>query len=140
MRRILKQHYKPGDPSRGNGSSWLSFIGHVKDSLWSVDFFKCASVTLRSHWVLVVMDQWCRRIIGFGVHADSVDGPTACKMFMRAIAGQKLLTSLSTDHDPLFKFHRCQANLRTMGIEENKTGSLPPLTSLYRTTDQYPPP
>jgi putative transposase len=45
------------------------FLGHMKDSLWNMDLFRCESATLRSHWVLVVMDQYTRRIIGFGVHA-----------------------------------------------------------------------
>jgi putative transposase len=47
--------------------SWLSFIGHVKDSLWSVDLFRCESILLRSLWVMVVMDVFTRRVIGFGV-------------------------------------------------------------------------
>jgi hypothetical protein len=50
-----------------DGPSWLSFIGHIKDSLWSVDLFRCESILLRSHWVMVVMDVFTRRIIGFGV-------------------------------------------------------------------------
>ena len=45
-----------------------TFLGHMKDSLWSIDLFRCESATLRTHWVLVVMDQYTRRIIGFGVH------------------------------------------------------------------------
>ena len=52
--------------------SWLTFLGHMKDSLWSMDLFRCESATLRSHWVLVVMDQYTRRIIGFGVHAGTI--------------------------------------------------------------------
>ena len=36
--------------------------------------FRCECIILRSHWVLVVMDQFARRIIGFGVHAGNVDG------------------------------------------------------------------
>jgi putative transposase len=56
------------------GPSWLSFIGHLKDSLWSIDLFRCESATLRTQWVLDVMDQYTRRIIGFGVHAGMVDG------------------------------------------------------------------
>ena len=56
VRRILAQHYRPV-PTEG-GPSWLTFIGHAKDSLWSLDLFRCESVALRSHWVLVVMDQW----------------------------------------------------------------------------------
>jgi len=42
----------------------LTFIGHVKGSLWSVDLFRCESILLRSHWVLLVMDVCTRRLIG----------------------------------------------------------------------------
>ena len=44
VRRILAQHYRPM-PTEG-GPSWLTFIGHVKDSLWSLDLFRCESVDL----------------------------------------------------------------------------------------------
>jgi len=57
-----------------NGPSWLTFIGHAKDSLWSIDLFRCESILLSTHWVLVLMDQFTQRIIGFGVHAGDVDG------------------------------------------------------------------
>src|SRR5438876_2076727 len=72
VRRILASHYRPEQDSRG--PSWLTFIGHLKDSLWSLDMFRCELATLRTHWVLVVMDQYTRRLIGFGVHAGAVDG------------------------------------------------------------------
>jgi putative transposase len=65
VRRILASHYRPEQGS--GGPSWLTFIGHLKDSLWSNDLFRCQSATLRTHWILVVMDQYTRRIIGFGV-------------------------------------------------------------------------
>ncbi len=47
VRRILSVHPQqlPGDDS----PSWLSFLGHTKDSLWSVDLFRCESILLRSH-------------------------------------------------------------------------------------------
>ena len=32
--------------------SWLTVIGHAKDSLWSIDLFRCESIMLRTHWVL----------------------------------------------------------------------------------------
>src|SRR5208283_5070710 len=67
-----------GQPS--GGPSWLTFLGHMKDSLWSIDLFRCESATLRTHWVLVVMDQYTRRILGFGVHAGTVDGVALCRM------------------------------------------------------------
>ena len=78
VRRVLSVHYRP--PS-GGGPSWLTFLGHMKDSLWSVDLFRCESMTLKSHWVLVVMDQYSRRIIGFAVDVGVVDGAGLCRMF-----------------------------------------------------------
>jgi len=89
VRRILSPPYRPGQPSAG--PSWLNFLGHRKDSLWSMDLFRCESATLRTHWVLVVMDQYTRRIIGFGVHAGTVDGVALCRMFNRAIRGHRWL-------------------------------------------------
>lgn len=52
---------------------------------------------LHTHWVLVVMDQFTRRIIGFGVHAGDVDGVALCRMFNRAISGQGEPPYLSSD-------------------------------------------
>ena len=54
VHRVLAKHYRPA--SGGTGPSWLSFIGHTTDSLWSVDLFRCESIVLRSYWVLVIMD------------------------------------------------------------------------------------
>src|SRR5262249_22699517 len=59
--RMLANYYRPA-PSTG-GPSWLSFIGHTTDSLWSVELFRCESIVLRSYWVLVVMDQFTRRLV-----------------------------------------------------------------------------
>jgi putative transposase len=56
VRRILAAHFRPEMGS--SGPSWLTFLGHTKDSLWSADLFRCESLTLRTHWVLVVMDQF----------------------------------------------------------------------------------
>ena len=72
VRRILGVHFRP--ESGNSGPSWLTFLGHTKDSLWSADLFRLESLTLRTHWVLVVMDQFTRRIIGFGVQRGIVDG------------------------------------------------------------------
>jgi len=49
VRRILAKHYRP--TSGDNGPSWLTFLGHMKDSLWSIDLFRCESILLKSHWV-----------------------------------------------------------------------------------------
>jgi putative transposase len=72
VRRILASHYRPEQGA--GGPSWLTFLGHLKDSLWSIDLFQCESARLRTSWILVVMDQYTRRIIGFGVQAGRVDG------------------------------------------------------------------
>jgi hypothetical protein len=56
VRRILAARYRPKpDPA---GPSWLTVLGHAKDSLWSLNLFQCESAILRTHWVLVVMDQF----------------------------------------------------------------------------------
>ena len=120
VRRVLGKHYRPG-PDSGNGPSWLTFIGHLKDSLWSIDMFRCESILLRTHWVLVVMDQFTRRIIGFGVHAGDVDGMALCRMFNTAISTKGVPKYLSSDNDPLFLYHQWQANLRILGVDEIKT-------------------
>jgi transposase InsO family protein len=126
VRRILGKHYRP--QSGSGGPSWLTFIGQTKDSLWSIDLFRCESLKLRTHWVLVVMDQFTRRIIGFGIHRGIVDGPSLCSMFRRAIRGKSLPKYLSTDHDPLYRFHQWQANLRVLGVMEIKTVPYVPLS------------
>lgn len=36
-------------------------------SAWPRHLFRCESILLRSHWVLVVLDLFTRRIVGFGV-------------------------------------------------------------------------
>jgi transposase InsO family protein len=127
VRRILAHHYWPGGAAAG--PSWLTFLGHTKDSLWSMDLFRCESATVRTHWVLVVMDQYTRRIIGFGVHAGTVDGAALCRMFNRGIRGQRWLPKyLSSDNDPLYKFHQWQANLRILELTDIKTVPYVPLS------------
>jgi transposase InsO family protein len=96
--------------------------------LWSIDLFGCESLSLRTHWVLVVMDQFTRRIIGFGIHRGPVDGPSLCSMFQRAIQGQGLPKYLSTDNDPLYGIPQWQANLRVLEVMEIKTIPYVPLS------------
>jgi hypothetical protein len=120
VRRVLATHYRPKPDSCG--PFWLTFPGQTKDSLWSMDLFRCESATLRTHRILVVMDQYSRRIIGFGVHAGAVDGVALCRMFDHAIGGHRTMPRyLSSDHDPLFLFERWRANLRILDVAEIKT-------------------
>ena len=126
VRRVLAAHYR-SDPGDG-GPSWLTFIGHAKDSLWSIDLFRCESILLNSHWVLVVMDQFTRRIIGFGIHAGDVVGIALCRLFNTAISTQGVPRHLSSDNDPLFRYHRWQANLRILDVKEIKSVPYVPLS------------
>jgi transposase InsO family protein len=127
VRRILARHYRPDD-SGATGPSWLALIAQAKDSLWSIDLFRCESIVLRSHWVMLVMDVYTRRIVGFGVESANVDGVSACRMFNHAIAGKPLPKLVSTDHDPLFRFHRWLASLRVLAIEEVKSVPCAPVS------------
>jgi transposase InsO family protein len=119
VRRVLAVHYEPDPGSRG--PSWLTTLGHTKDSLWSVDLFRCESILLKIYWVMVIMDQYTRRIVGFAVHAENVDGPTLCRRFNDATSGQGWPEHISSDNDPLFQYHRWKANLRVLEIEEIKS-------------------
>jgi putative transposase len=126
VRRILAAQYRPVPDAAG--PSWLTALGHAKDSLWSLDLFRCESAVLRTYWVLVVMDHCTRRIVGFGVHRGVVDGVELCRMFNRATRRQSMPTYLSSDHDPLYRFHQWQANLRILDVREIKTVPYVPLS------------
>ncbi|MDH3317897.1 MAG: helix-turn-helix domain-containing protein, partial [Gammaproteobacteria bacterium] len=119
VRRILQQ-YGAGYPP-GSGPSWLTALAHARDSLWSLDLFRCESILLQSCWVMVIIDVFSRRFVGFAVQRGEVDGPGVCRMFNYARFQQGLPKHLSTDHDPLFRFHRWLANLRILEIEEIKS-------------------
>jgi len=76
VRRILARHYRPGQDS--GGPSWLTFLGHMKDSLWSMDLFRCESATLRTHWILVVWLANCyfaHNSLGFPALLPFCDAP-----------------------------------------------------------------
>lgn len=97
VRRVLAKHYHPKPDDCG--PSWLTLLGHTKDSLCNMDLFRCESTLLKSHWVLVVMDQFTRRIIGFGVCVGDVDGIALCRMLNSAISMQGVPHYLSQE-DP----------------------------------------
>jgi putative transposase len=77
---------------------------------------------------MLVMDVFTRRIVGFGIESANIDGVSACRMFNHAVAGKRLPKHVSTDHDPLFRFHRWLANLRVLAIEEVKSVPYAPVS------------
>jgi transposase InsO family protein len=76
----------------------------------------------------VVIDVYTRRYIGFGIGGEFIDGATVCRLFNQAIAGQIPPRRISTDHDPLFRFHRWLANLRSLEIDEIKSVPYAPMS------------
>jgi putative transposase len=98
VRRVLKNHLK-NYPGNNNGPSWLAFLANMKDSLWSIDFFRCESIALKFYWVMVVMDQFSRKIIGFAVHRGNLSGNAICCMLNKITSKQPLPKHLSSDND-----------------------------------------
>jgi len=99
----------------------LTFLGHTKDSLWSLDLFRTESAFLKTQWVMLVIDQFSRRIVDFAVHRGNPDGEAICRMLNTVLYGNALPNMLSTDNDPLFRFYRFKANLRILEIAEVKS-------------------
>jgi hypothetical protein len=93
-------------PAQEQGRPGARPSGTRKDRLWSLDLFGCESATWRTHWVLVVMDHWTRRIVGCGAHRGVVDWAALCRLFNCATRGQSLPRDLSADHDPRYRFHQ----------------------------------
>jgi len=114
VRRILSNHYKPTINSEG--PSWLTFLGHSKDSLWSMDLFIAESILLKSYYVMVVMDQFSRRIIGFAVQPISVHGDDLCRMFSEIVSDKATPKRMSLDHDPLYRFDLWARELNALKI------------------------
>jgi len=71
---------------------------------------------LRMHGVLVVMDHYTRRVIGFGVHAGVVNGEALCRMFKQAIRG---VTTFQATSAPIMI--RCTAVINGKPISESST-------------------
>ena len=71
-------------------------------------------------YVLEYEKRWAR-VVGFGVEPAHIDGIGVCRLFNHARRGHPLPKRLSSDHDPLFRFHRWRANLRILDIEELKS-------------------
>jgi hypothetical protein len=71
---------------------------------------------LRSYWVMLIIDVFSRRCIGFAVARGDIDGPIVCRMFKCARANQGLPKYLSTDHDPLYPaIPTTDSNLTNLG-------------------------
>ena len=107
----------------------------AKDSLWSLDLFRCESAVLRTHWVLVVMDQWTVAS-GFGVHRRRGWRRTVPDVQSRD-SDHTPPTYLSADHDPLYRFHQWQANLRIRREGSQDHAACAAVASIRRAADWH---
>jgi len=115
VRRILMKTFKPRP---GSGPSWLSFMSCQADSLWSCDLFCAESITLHTYWILVVMDQYSRKITGFAISSSPVNGEALCPMFNDILGTKNAPKRLSHDNDPLFRFEQWTRNMAILEIDE----------------------
>jgi hypothetical protein len=136
VRRILAAHYQP--PADHSGPSWLTFLGHAKDSLHSIDLFRCESVALRTYWVLVVMDQaHARRSLQqkFALRMKTRFHPfrdsAGCTIAMRC---QRKLQGNSSEVKTLSHVTRQRRGSRFL-----RASVLGPQTSLRSQTEELPP-
>ena len=99
VKRVLGKHYRPGSFNHG-GSSCLNLIGNLKDSLWSVDLFRVESINLNGYWIMIVMDQYTRRIIGFStIQTNALSGANVCMMFNKIMARIPPPKYMSSDNE-----------------------------------------
>jgi len=84
------------------------------------------------------MDIYSRRIIGFAVQPISVDGSALCTMFARVIGSQISPQTHCSDNDALFQYHRRQATLRILNIDEIKSVPLGENISTIRCSGRPP--
>ena len=69
------------------------------------------------------MNQFTRRIGGFGVHPRVVDGVSPCCMFNKITSTNRTPQRLSSDNNPLFRLHQWQANQLILDVDEIKSVS-----------------
>src|SRR5262249_36777523 len=74
-----------------------------------------------TYWVLVVMDQFTRRIVGFAVHRGVVDGLALCRMFNRAIQTQAFWTAADLEE----KLRAFQNSFNKHRVHSGLKGQLP---------------
>ena len=71
--------------------------------------------------VLVVMDQFTRRIIGLASTAAPLTASRCAGCSKERLVGKVCPKCLSSDHDRLYRFHQWQANLRALVADISNT-------------------
>ncbi|XOV85446.1 MAG: integrase core domain-containing protein [bacterium] len=101
-------------------------LGVARKRLRSVAIVIKPSTLLNFHRALVKRKY--RRLFGNRGHRRPGPGVAVCRMFNHAISGSDPPRYLSSDNDPLFRFHRWRANLRILEVTEIKSLPYAPMS------------
>ena len=110
-------------------TSWAQ-VGQFRESSLRA-IFLCPTPCDRRHadsWVGAFRRRTFALLSATKSAESALDGPVICRMFNRAIAKQTPPKYLSSDNDPLFRFHRWCANPRILEVDEIKTIPCTPLS------------
>jgi putative transposase len=108
VRRVLAKHYRSA-PYDG-GLSWLTFLRHTRDSLFSIALFRRKSIHKISSTPLAI-SQYTRRLIGYGISVCHLNQTVIFSLFDDAMPMFDASRSLRSIHDQSFSHHRCRRKL-----------------------------
>jgi len=102
VRRILSQNGLARSPCRRRELSWAEFLGHYERFIWACDFFTVTTATLRTPYVLLVLEIGTRRIRFWNV-SESPDGAWVVQQFRNlSVVSEQLPEYLLRDRDDKF--------------------------------------
>jgi hypothetical protein len=120
-------------------------FGHAKDSLHSMDLFRCESVALRTYWVLVVMDSTRGALSnlhfsfmrfrdmtnavphGTGIGSRRVSTPAHTSMLRFTGSAAKIYPATALIESPL----DCLSDRRVFWISRPTRQRIPTISSMY---------
>ncbi len=124
VRRVLAKHYRPG--SNDGGPSWRTFIGHLTDSLRSMNRFRCEWRAFNKHRVLGVLNSFIRQIMGYDIHCGPVDGIARYPLLGNAAPIMEAQKPLNSNNDPTLLHHQWKTML--LGGDATNTVAILPLS------------
>jgi hypothetical protein len=100
--RILRAHGLAPAPNRERSLGWKAFLGHYQQFIWACDFFTVTTATLRTYYVLVVLEVATRKLQFWNVSA-SPDGRWVAQQFRNlAVVHEETPRFLIRDRDDKF--------------------------------------
>ena len=134
VRRVLANHYRPKLDSCG--PSWLTFLGEMKDSLRSMDLFRCESATRRTHWI---WSSWINTRAASSASAFTPE-PSMGSQLPDVQPGHwgplDMPKYLSSDQDPLFRLSDGKPICESWGWPKSNGAQCSTVPSICRTVDR----